>query len=525
MHQRQPPPRKQKFSLLSLVGSVLVALVSIGVITGIVFVATATRPAILPASTSNQSAQPTAHTTSAVTLPAITNETPTEDSGLVHVNGAMQISAHSGIAAPNMPPIAYLILLDTSGSMSYNIQGEGTFTGTISLGGDTTGGADYTCELNSASALRYNEFCQGGPNSAWRTVKERRIYQAKAMVAALIGKLNPFDIVRLVPFTTGIGPANYQVLPTNGWTSDKQVLYDTLLTAGSFNGDPYRTAGGSSNAQAMRGAKQVWDAAPNTAPNGQPYRQVMLMIADGPANIFLAGNSNPARDICSDISANVAMSTVRCQIGYSADTQQFRPVMAMIEQANQLKQEYPSLIIYTIAAGNTDVGLKDVASSPRMYYTTMGDRVIGAILAEQQVTATCSVAENSVTSIDAAHLPGFTPEQALPEGVYGQVTLLNANRQQAAQAPIVHNPTSGVLSYDLGLLPPGAYLLQASIWYRGDDGVTRVYTHVGMDSVGPQAELPVSIDASTGNALTLPTLSIGLDPAIDVCVEGLGAES
>lgn len=533
MHDNQPRSHSHRLKPGLFGGGLLLALVSVALVSGNLVAATLPYPAYLPLAmngvgptampgltaqaTATFTNTPTSTPTNTPTNTPTATPTSTSTTTAVRVAGSIALAPRQRIVTTNTQPTQYLVLLDATGSMSYSRTGAGTYGGAVVREGDTIGGTDYRCISTSSSTLPYFDNCQGGANAPWRYFKERRIYQAKAFVNRLIDKLDQRDTMRLIPFTMRIAPDNYEVLPANGWTGDKQLLRDTLLGAGSYNGDPYRTQGGSSNAQAMRGAKAVWDAAPTSAFNGQPYRQVMVVIADGPANIFLDGIGNTARDICPQLSPNAALGTITCQIGYSSSSQQLRPVTAMLDQAQQIKNNHLAMTVYAIEAGDTDTGMRDVASSPSLYFTQMNDAIIDNLV--PPVVSSCVPSEGAsfVTSIDAAHLPVFPPQQALPENVYGTVTLFDSNRQQLAQAPIIHNAVTGMLSYDFGLLPLGSYFVTASSWYRGDDGVTRAYTKLSMGLVNPQDELEFSVVASPDNTLVMPTLSLTLDSAINVC--------
>lgn len=365
--------------------------------------------------------------------------------------------------------------------------------------------------------LPSNDQCQGGFNAAWHSYQERRIYRAKALISKLIDDLAPYDAMRIVAFSTSVGPDHYTALLASGWSFDKTTLHTVLRSAGSFNGDPYRTQGGSTNAQAMQGARIVLNTAPPTAPNGAAYRQVMIVIADGPANVFLSGVTNDARDICANLTINAALSSVECQIGYSDATKQLRPVSAMIDQASQIKNDHTSLQIYTISADSYKNGLDQVASSPTMYYTSANEINNAAIL--DSITAhsaqECSRAGGSqyVDTIDAVHAP-----ESLPDGVYGYVTLYNqGGTTLLKRVPITHDPTSGELGYRFGALPPGNYQVSADVSYRGDDGVTRHYDSLSTDKITFSTRLPFSFVGTSAGEVIEPIVYADLAPAVDVC--------
>ena len=432
------------------------------------------------------------------------------------VRGPIAVNPRYRVLTNSTIPVEYLVLLDASGSMSYNYAGEGTVGGTAKVDGDTVGGTDYRCQYNSMSTLPGNDQCQGGLNAAWHSYQERRIYRAKAKISKLIDDLAPNDAMRIVAFSTSVGPDHYAALPASGWSFDKTTLHTVLRSAGSFNGDPYRTQGGSTNAQAMQGAAIVLNTAPPIAPNGAAYHQVMIVIADGPANVFLNGVTNNARDICANLTTTAALSSVKCQVGFSDTTKQLRPVSAMIDQANQIKNNHPSINIYTINAEQIETGLNNVASSASMSYTIVDPASIDSIVTASTVShSTCSRAGGSqyVTTIDAAHAP-----ESLPEGVYGYASLFTSSGTTLlTRVPITHDQVSGELSYRFDALPPGDYQVSADVAYRGDDGVTRHYDSLSTNKFSFSTRLPFSVVGTSAGEVIEPIVYADLAPTVDVC--------
>lgn len=275
-------------------------------------------------------------------------------------------------APPDSQPSQYLIILDVSGSMVWNMDGEGT------LGS----GTDVNCVWSGPSQLTYREGCTG-PTSAWHEENERRIYLAKQMISNLIDVMRPNDTMEIIAFSSGRGYTNNSIIaPANGWTSDQALLKANLLTVGSYNNTPYITHGGSANVQAILKAQSELASAPTTAPNGSSYRQVVMLVADGPASVFTNGIINTARDVCPDEPVSHTQSIARCHVGYSNTYNMERPITAMISAAAQLKQTY-QVAIYTVAMANAvdDLGMAAVASSPSMAYTYTSPDLLAQIAA------------------------------------------------------------------------------------------------------------------------------------------------
>ena len=492
-------------------------------------------PSNTPTATSARTPQPdpsptltatnTATLTATSTLTSTPTNTPTNtptpttvaENQYPSVRGPLAVNPRYRVLTNSTTPVEYLVLLDASGSMSYNYAGEGTVGGTAKVDGDTVGGTNYQCEWNGSntSTFPYNETCLHSTDGFWHTLQERPIYRAKSMVSTLIDNLGPSDTMRIIPFSGNI-QNGYQVLPAGGWTGDHSALRNALRTAGSYQGDPYRTTGGSSNAQGMLGAKRVLSTAPDLAPHGQTYRKVMLVIADGPANIFLDGAINTARDICANYTPSMARNLVQCQIGLTASGI-YRPVTATIEQANQIKSTYPASSIYVFSMGAIEDGLKQVASTPSTYYSVSNDAAADALLRSivPPATQTCSRAGGSqyITTIDAAHAP-----ESLPEGVYGYAMLFDENGiRQLRQVPVIHDPVSGTLSYRFDALPFGNYVLSADVSYRGDDGVTRHYDSLSTDKITFAIHLPLSIIGTSASEVIEPIVYADLGQAVDVC--------
>ncbi|NOK63509.1 MAG: hypothetical protein GFH27_549371n8 [Chloroflexi bacterium AL-W] len=164
--------------------------------------------------------------------PTVTREptvTPTATPGISQTVGlAGDVLVQPRWATIVDQPIVYEIILDVSGSMSWDFNGYGT-----------VGGEDYQCENPdnpNPRDLPYNPSCEGGGNSAWKVVEERRIYVAKQAIIALIDQLEQDDLMRVIAFSTGNpvhGDANAKAYPADGWSGDQGALEEAVLAAGN----------------------------------------------------------------------------------------------------------------------------------------------------------------------------------------------------------------------------------------------------------------------------------------------------
>ncbi|KAB8139923.1 VWA domain-containing protein [Chloroflexia bacterium SDU3-3] len=399
---------------------------------------------------------------------------------------ALRPAYHEIVTTPETP-YQFLVVLDVSGSMSYTPDGEGTLSG-----------ANVRCESLSPSALPYSTQCTGGANAAWHEPTERRIYKAKQLVNELIDQLHPNDSMRIIAFSSGRGySGNTQVLPASGWTSDAATLRSIVLQAGMYANDPYRTQGGSAHAQAISKALQVLQVAPTTAPNGETYRPVVMFIADGPANVFLDGTTNYARDVCPDLTRQAALDNTECQIGYSNEHQQYRPITASLIEANNIKVAIPSVQIYTIPLLTyQELGMENIASTFSNTYFYNTPQIISTIMSDRRAPSDVCIEHVSsewVSSIDAAHTPALDPAR------WNKVHLFRASdNTYMGESAITADPQTGQLRYSFSNIPDGDYLVRASVGYKSEDGISRVYQSVGLAPEASGAErVPLTISGST----------------------------
>jgi hypothetical protein len=472
-----------------------------------------------------------------------TTPTPTDTppvSATVGISGAVYLNprwVETQTGAPQ--PVQYLILMDVTGSMSWDFNGYGTYDGSntgpgyespIGIKGDVQcDSPDNPNPLN----LPYTDRCLGGVNSAWKNISERRMYVAKQALANLIDRMNLTDSMQIIAFSTAMA-GNAEA--SNAWSSDKQTLINAITTLGSYQNDPYKTLGSASNVIALQKACDLLAMTPGVAPNGQPYKQVVIMLTDSVANVFLNGFTNTARDICANLSEQQALRTADpCQIGVTADGT-LRPISAMIDVANSLKAEHPNVALYVLGLAHVDqTGLSQVASAPSLFYSVIQPAQIDAILNDiqsQNGSAVCTPAGGNqwVDSIDPAHLPDLSIFPNLSDTVVGYTYIYQVNSvTPLVTLPIQRDPASSKISF---LLPPpdqdhpnagiapGTYEMMAYVGYKGNDQIPRQYDYFNNpSSLNPASRIMFTITSSglSGPIIPIDPLFLDLAPAAHVC--------
>jgi hypothetical protein len=439
-------------------------------------------------------------------------------------------------------PIQYLVLLDVTGSMSWDFNGYGTYDGSNTSPVYTvpnTVRGDVQCDSPdnpNPLNLPYTDRCIGGVNSAWKNQAERRVYTAKQALVRMVNQLGADDSMRIVGFSTAVtGTAQ----ASGAWTSDKNTLITSLLNFGAYNNDPYKTTGGASNAIAMQRARELLTAAPATAPNGQPYRQVIVMLTDSVANVFLDGTLNTARDICANLTFVEALRTADpCQIGATANGK-LRPISAMVDIANSIKSDHPNIEIHVVGLAQVAAtGLVNVASDPSFYYTASQPPLLGPVLDQIQArynSAACTVAGGVqwIDTVDATHLPDPVAFPGLSNTVVGFTYIYNINsatpsftlpiqRDQATNRISFLLPPPDTAQPDAGIAP-GNYEMEAYAAYKGDDQVSRAYGYfVNQSSLTQRKRIAFAVTpsgslGSPGQVIPLDPLFLDLSSSMNIC--------
>jgi hypothetical protein len=435
-------------------------------------------------------------------------------------------------AAPHQP-IAYQIVLDVSGSMSWDFHGYGTL-----------GSRNVQCEstLNpNPQNLPYSGSCDGGQNAAWHVQSERRVFIAKDAIYKFIDNMGANDTMRVIAFSsTDSGQAVLTTSPQ--WSSNKATLRSIVEQAGAYNGDPYRTDGGTAGPDALAKAASLFKESNGyvpQAPSGEDYKPVVIYLTDGVANIFLGGGRNTARDVCANLSIAEALNTaVPCQVEYTS-SRKARPIQAMVDVSADMKADVDNLSIFTIGLAQvTQTGLRMIATEPANFYSADDGFEVDDILNEIQdkVENTTCVAGGGyswINTIDGAHTPASaTPP--LPAGVYGYVYIYEPGAQTAKYTlPINHDTTvasSGKLGFSIPPpdpnnptstgVTPGNYEMAAYVRYKGDDGTTRQYDwFVNQSTLKPVPRISITVSpaATLGSSVALAPIFLDLKEEAAVC--------
>lgn len=448
------------------------------------------------------------------------------------VTGGLRLLPEYAGAAVNLRVPRYLVVFDASGSMSANFDGQCNETGTIVQCSNGPPGYPDVQVINTGT-IHY-----------WRTQQERRIYVAKQALIRLARLANmpgnasydstrPADQMAVVWFNEGAPTSN--VL---SFSSNPASITNFIIRANNINGS-YRSEGGTNGAAGLYRAQLLLSAAsPTVDINGQTYtyENHVIFITDGISSGFFdptradlwggqsLANTYPANSYCNRLGALVVESAV-CQTtdGGGMFNGWDRPITQMINvsQTYLTSGMYGPTDVYVVAISHVaTTGLSDgVPTNSTDYFfpapsletyadgTNNVDAIIDTIYSRTLPNATiCQpmTAGDWASSIDAAHLPdGASP--------LGEVALTSVSTGVSYTAPITRDPTTGELSYLFTGLSAGSYQIQASLFYKGDDGVTRIYSK--LDVAGTLLDtLDVTL---SGQTQTLDMLSLRLGG--DVC--------
>jgi hypothetical protein len=365
------------------------------------------------------------------------------------------------------PPVSYTIILDVSGSMSWNFAGQGWRSG-----------AAVQCTGVNNSCTGYQD--------PWQNVNERRIKIAKDAINGFINQMGTKDVMRIVAFHGNLNNGNDDAalaqltsVAPSAYSSDKTALKNAVTSIGAYNGNSYVTSGGTPSAVGIARATQVVAGSSATTASGEKYKRVVIFLTDGVANIFRNGAWNNPPGCSSEIAS--------CHVGYTTSNPPVaKPITAMGVEAANLKPllQDSNGAMYVIAlAGIDETGLKDVASAssyPFFSSAENGAELTGifADIATDVKYGTCVPQvgkwENTIASENAADISGYLSAADYP--VVGKVYLKNENGTQTiAQTDIKVDAQTGTLSYSFGQVAPGIYQIQAYVGYRGPDDISLPY--------------------------------------------------
>jgi hypothetical protein len=424
-------------------------------------------------------------------------------------------------------PVQFLVVLDVTGSMSWNFAGQGSI-----------GGSTVSCVSGEVQ-------CTSGPNTAWPNVNERRIKIAKDVLNDFVDELSnqvssgqrPHDVMRIVTFAGDFGDyvnnngdtgdnaaavASLTNVYPASWTADPAVLENAIQQAGSVNGDPYLTDGSTPSAVGLARASQVFAAAPETAPDGQKYRRMVIFVTDGVANVLRNGMLNNYNGCSAE--------TVACQGGTipPGDPNGMpAPLQAMINEGQNLYQEYiqdTEGSVYIVALGEIEeTGLAQVTNDSRLVLSAEdGDRLgeIFGDIQEDAVYGECKAAKGTRTDTMSANTVATNPGgfDGLTQSTVGYVYLThNDSNQVIAPVEITADPQSRKLRYRVEELPPGTYTMKAFVGHRPvEDNTSRSYD-LFVDTLPGADNVRVNVTSGAASLNGIVEYSFTLDLSKSVC--------
>jgi len=461
----------------------------------------------------------------------ITNVVQTSTLGLT---GTVFVRPWYTIPPLSHQPVEYTVVLDTSGSMTWNFYGQGKSGSTIYQCGKPQDSTDAALAAKFAADASY---CSNH-SPAWSPSSERRIAVAKTALQNFVSLMEPYDAMQVIFFngsssTTGVGASTS--VWEYGTTAGKANLNNAILSAGASLAAPYDVSGGTPSATGLYQARQLIAASPNTSTDGRTFKKVVLFMTDGVANYFrdtrnpqtgskVFGWFNDSSDNSACAGLAAASETPSCQIGMTATNPSFeRPITAMATEAHEIKNlNSGNVLIYVIAlAGVPATGLStEVASSSTFpYYSeavqaSQVQDIFNAI--NQSVeNPTCTPAggasfvgsvanSNTITNSSTRSTFGLPTDT----GVYGYVYLKNQYGAILDTAPI--RQQNGQLSYSFANVAQGTYNLSAFVGYLGEDTpnqIARVYSSI----LGPQLSHATSQSQSVSSSGTLNSI-VPADP-------------
>lgn len=454
--------------------------------------------------------------------------------------GPVYVNPRWMVTQPPAQPVAYNIVLDVSGSMSWDFNGYGTYDGSnrntnYTSPNSITGNVQCESPNNpNPSGYQYTDRCVGGRNSAWHNVNERRIYVAKNAIKNFINRMGQYDMMRVIAFSTSEPSGN--ATASSKWETDKAALETIVSNAGRYNGQEYLTDGGTPGPQALDKAAKMFLASNGytpTAQNGLDYKPVVIYLTDGVANVFLNGSTNDARDICGDISAAQARTTADpCQLGTTSNGT-LRPISAMVDIAYKMRASMSKLEIYAIGLAQVPAtGLPKVANDSSYYYPATQSNVVDSILTNIQARAagaTCTAGGgfNWLNTIDGTHTPANPPAP----GVFGYASIYDVSSATPKYTlPIQNDPSTSRLGFSIPPpdpsnpastgITPGTYEMEAYILYKGTDGITRSYNYfINQSSLREAKRITFSVSsaAALGSSVPIDPIFLDLPSATHVC--------
>lgn len=446
---------------------------------------------------------------------ACTATAPPSGSNNLELAGSVSFYPEYAIIPDNRAPVQYIVVLDTSGSMSANFDGQCNTSGLEQCAGGNLGPATTTGT---------------GTGKYWNPQNQRRIYVAKKALESLVNLTNmpgnvdytttrPPDQMGVVWFTESVSSSNIKTF------SSVPADLKTFITNSNSG---YFGNGGTNGAAALYRASLMYGAAPSTITyNGTTYtyKRVVIFVTDGVSNTFLktsasnlsggssSANTYPSGSFCAKLGNNV-VENATCQTTDGAGGSKYsgwdRPITQMINvSGSNLRNTTVNAEVFVIALSNVSAtGLNGgVSSSPSYYYsakslttnangTTNVDDII-AIISSKVKLGDCVPGPNgSATNVLTSGQS--SPSSGLTYPNVGKVVIYNSTTP-AIETPIVA-ASDGSLSYYFPSVPAGTYTMEAWLYYYDPhDRTSRVY---GMFWAQGAASNVATIDVSPTTQMT-----------------------
>ncbi|RRR65808.1 MAG: VWA domain-containing protein [Candidatus Viridilinea halotolerans] len=270
------------------------------------------------------------------------------------------------IVPESSQPIQYIVVLDVSGSMSANFNGQCNNNNPPLRNPQLVGqppefvqcanGPTYISAVDGSTVSGDTEVTGTGPTHWWLEERERRIYVAKHAIEAMIlqlympgnakyeeaPNLYPPDQFGFVVFNTDAPSSNAITFSNNQkFTSNPADAISKVINYRNISGENYRVQGGTNAAGGLYRAWQTFQNAPTqvyhaATQRDYTYKRVVIFITDGVANTFLSTSDTNLNGGSSRSNTFSESSVVRDENGQIIAGSQWRECNAAGDRAIEL---------------------------------------------------------------------------------------------------------------------------------------------------------------------------------------------
>ncbi|MEI8306739.1 MAG: vWA domain-containing protein [Chloroflexales bacterium] len=425
--------------------------------------------------------------------------------------GGVSFYPEYAIIPDNRDPVQYIVVLDTSGSMSANFDGK--------------------CNNNGLQQ------CANGPVPVtttgtgtgiyWNPQEERRIYVAKKALESLVNQTympgnstyvntRPSDQMAVVWFTDSVSASQ-----TKAFSSDPAALKTFITNSNKV----YFGNGGTNGAAALYRASLMYRLpTPTTVVfNGKTYtyKRVVVFVTDGVSNNFLdtnasnlsGGQSNdvtyPTGSLCRGLGSKV-IESASCQTTDGAGGSMWkgwnRPITQMIDTSGNYLRNALNTQVFVIALSDIpSTGLDGGVSSDSTYFYSAKSLRTNPD-GSTNVDDIIDIISTKVNNGNCVPGPNGTPTNMMTSGQFvatgsfvyptvGQVDIYNSTTPTIS-API-KAASDGTLSYYFSSVPAGTYTMEAWLYYYDShDRTTRKYGMFWAQGA-PSSITTVDVNATT----------------------------